>query len=248
MSQAHHNQVHRPAVPGTNPRCPPLTPEGKAILARKSRLTAEAAAALDAGRYEEAEAAARQALSLTTDSGVNQEVLAAALEAQGRTEEALAAYKTMSDQHSQHSRVLLPYALLLLRAGQWGPAVEAYNTQLPGLGDEFRGGKAALMDTLGPFSPDVPRPKELAIAIHICLGITYAGASWGRHSQDDKALREYEQAVALTPGSGLGDLYYGHKLQRLGHRAEAQAAFRRAAALGHGDVKTAAEEALNGQA
>lgn len=239
-----HNQPHDPSASGANRRNPPLTPEGKAILERKDHLTDVAAAALDAGRYEEAETAARQAMSLASDSGVNQEVLASALEAQGRTEEALREYQRMADQGNDHPRNLLPYALLLLKAGHWEQAVEAYNKQWPGLGDPFRGGKAALMSTLGPFSPDVPRPRELAIAIHISLGVIYAGATWGRHSQDDKALREFEQAVALAPGLGLTHLYYGHKLRKLGRRAEAQAAFRRAAALGHGAVKAAAEEAL----
>lgn len=240
------SQSHDPAVWYGNRRNPPLTPEGKAILARKNRLTADAAAALDAGRYEEAEAAARQAMSLASDSGVNQEVLASALEAQGRTEEALWAYQQMADQGSQHSRVLLPYALLLLRAGRWAQAVEAYNKQLPYLGDVLLvGGKQALTSTYGPFSPDVPQPRELETAIHIALGITYSCTpTWGRKSQRDRALSQYEQALALEPTSALIHLYYGHGLRELGRREEAQAAFRRAAALGHGAVKVAAEEAL----
>jgi len=221
---------------------PPVTPQEIRRNTRCGDLARAAAAALDAGRYEEAEADARQSLALGPSFA--EEILASALNAQGRTQEALEAYQLMADEGTDASRNLLPYALLLLKAGQWAPAVAAYNKQLPGLGDPFQGGKAALMSTLGPFSPDVPRPRELAIAIHICLGVIYAGATWGRHSQDDKALREYEQAVALAPDFGLAHLYYGHKLQKLGRRTEAQAAFRRAAALGHGAVKVAAEEAL----
>lgn len=227
---------------------PPVTPQEIRWIHRQGALARAAAAALDAGRYEEAEADARQSLALGVDSGLAQEILASALNAQGRTQEALEAYQQMADEGTDEPRNLLPYALLLLKAGQWAPAVEAYNKQLPYLGDPFQGAKAALMSTLGPFTPDTPRPRELAIAIHICLGVIYAGATWGRHSQDDKALREFEQAVALAPDFGLAHLYYGHKLQSLGRRAEAQAAFRRAAALGHGTVKAAAEEALSGQA
>ncbi len=106
------------------------------------------------------------------------------------------------------------------------------------------GSLPAGVDSTQWYGPRGSLQRELAIAIHISLGVVYAGATWGRHSQDDKALREFEQAVALAPGLGLTHLYYGHKLRKLGRRAEAQAAFRRAAALGHGDVKAAAEEAL----
>lgn len=223
---------------------PPQPPSFQAATMRIYRLDMVAAKALDAGQYAEAEDDARQSISLGPDSGMAPEILASALNAQGKTQEALEAYRQMADQGTDEPRNLLPYALLLLKTGQWARAVEAYNKQLPGLGDEFLGGRAALMSTYGPFSLDTPRPRELATAIHIGLGITYAAASWGKHSQDDKALHEYEQAVALEPNSGLTHLFYGHKLRKLGRRAEAQATFRKAAALGHGDVRTAAEEAL----
>lgn len=239
-------QKQRPMGRSAGMTIAPLTPAQKENEDKKYRLDQAAAAALDAGRYEEAEDDARQSMSLGHDSGLAEKFLAAALNAQGKVQEALDTYQQMANEGTDDPSDLLPYALLLLKTGQWARAVEAYNKQLPYLGDEFQGSKAALMSAYGPFSPDTPRPRELAVAIHIGLGVTYAAWSWGRHSQDDKALHEYEQAVALAPDSGLPHLYYGHKLQKLGRRAEAQAAFRRAAALGHGAVKAAAERALKG--
>jgi len=48
----------------------------------------------------------------------------------------------------------------------------------------------------------------------------------------------------MEPDSSLANLYYGRTLQRLGRKAEAQAAFARAAKMGNEDVKAAAEEEM----
>lgn len=217
----------------------PLTPAQKANEAEKYRLDMAAAAAMDASQYAEAENDARQSIAIGPDSGIAQEVLATALDAQGKTQEALEAYKQIADAGDVEPRNQLPYALLLLKTGQWAQAVAAYNKQLPYLAD----GK--LMNTNSQFSPNMPQPKELETAIHVALGLTYGSAySWGKHSQVDKATSEYKKAVALEPDSSLANLYYGRVLQRLGHRVEAKAAFAKAAKTGNEDVKAAAEEEM----
>lgn len=216
----------------------PLTPTQIATHNEIVRLDQAAAAALDAGQYARAEAEAKQSVSLGHDSGIAQELLASSLDAQGKTQEALQAYKVIADRGGDSCDTLLPYARLLLKTGHWAEAVAAYNKQLPGLSDEN------LMTANSHFSPTVPQPKELATAIHIAQGLTYAGASWGKHSQDDKALKEFQQALALEPNSALANLFYGRKLQQLGRKAEAQAFFKKASKNGNGDVKTAAKEAL----
>ena len=219
---------------------PILTPAQKANIKEVGRLDDAAEAAQKAGDYAEAEDDARKSMSLGPDSGIALEVLAASLEAQGKTQEALKTYKVLSDEGEETPRNELPYALLLLKAGHWAEAVEAYNRQLPGLPE------AELMQAHGGFSPAVPRPTELAAAIHIGLGVNLGWRGYhGTYKEaSQQAQGQFQQALALEPTSPLANYYVGYGLKRLGRRAEAQAAFRKAAALGQGDVKLAAQKEL----
>ncbi len=216
-----------------------MTPALAAELDEVYRLDQASATALDAGKYAEAEDDARQSLSIGHDSGLAQELLASALNEQGKSQEALEVYQQMASLGGDHARNLLPYALLSLKAGHWAQAVTAYNKALSDLSD------GNLVRANSHFSPDVSQPKELETAIHIALGLTYSYSdTWGKHSQVDKATSEYKKAVAMEPDSPLANLYYGRVLQRLGRKAEAQAAFAKAAKTDSVDVKAAAEEAL----
>ena len=116
----------------------PMTPEYLSKLQQAGRLAHDAAIDLHAGNYAQAEAEAREAISIgSLTAGVADEVLAAALEAQGKDQEALQAYWVMVvDQNASYPRVLLPYAQLLLKSGQWAQAVAVYNQTLPTMGNE----------------------------------------------------------------------------------------------------------------
>ncbi len=217
----------------------PMTPALKAELDEVYRLDQASAAALDAGQYAEAENNARQSLSIGHDSGLAQELLASALNAQGKKQEALEVYKEMTNEGDAFPRNQLPYALLLLNSGQWAPAVTAYNKALLTLAD----GK--LVRANSHFSPVVLEPAALGTAIHIALGLTYNwSGSWGQHQQDDKALLEYTKALQLAPNSDLANFYYGYGLQKLGRKAQANAAFQKTVKMAKGEVKAAAEQAL----
>lgn len=225
----------------SGPGLPP-TPAQKARL--KARLNKvyrrdqDAAAALDAGQYAEAEADARQSMAAGPDSGIAQELLAAALDGQGKTQEALKVYARTQNDGGRQARNILPYALLLLKTGHWAQAVTAYNKARP-----FADG--TLISAKSHFSPAVPRPRDLETAIHTALGLSYGSeASWGRHLQIDKALSEHKQALALEPNSALANYYYGYTLRRIGRRAEAQAFFKKAVALGSDDAKVAAQREI----
>jgi len=126
-----------------------LTPAELARLNEIYRLDDAAAAALDAGQYAEAEDDARQSIAIGPDAGVAQEVLAQALDAQGKSQEALKEYQQMASLGGDHARNLLPYALLSLKAGQWAQAVTAYNKALSNLAD------GNLVRGNSHFSPDV---------------------------------------------------------------------------------------------
>ncbi len=237
--------AQQPTVPGSVSRPAPIsapapmTPALKAELDEVYRLDQASAAALDAGQYAEAEDNARQSLSIGHDSGLAQELLASALNAQGKKQEALEVYKEMTNEGDAFPRNQLPYALLLLNSGQWAQAVAAYNKALPTLAD----GK--LVRANSHFFPNVLEPAALGTAIHIALGLTYNWSdSWGRHQQNDKALSEYTKALQLAPNSDLANFYYGYGLQRLGRKGQANAAFQKTVKMAKGEVKAAAEQAL----
>ena len=243
-------------------RIPP-TPEQVAANEQQGLLDRTAAASLHAGGYAQAEAEARQALSLGLDSGVGQDVLAAALDAQGKTQEALQAYRAMlvdgKDGLEGQTRDLLPYALLLLKSGRWEQAVAVYNralTQLPDVGAHpetpiLHDGEVIRANS--HFSPDVPEPTALATAIHIARGLVYSTQEdWAHEPQNTEALAEYGKALQLAPASALANYYYGVGWQKLspaerakvGSVQQAKAALRKAVLLGKGDVKKAAQKAL----
>lgn len=219
---------------------PPMTPVQKADFHRTAVLTRAATSAMRSGDYAEAEANARVAVATGYDAGFAQETLAAALDAQGKSQESLQAYKEIADEGGLFPRNLLPYALLLLKAGDVRQAALVYNKALPLIDN------GDLMRKNGDFSQNAPHSQELAAAIHTALGLQsdwrgYHGAYQGYLQQ---SLLHFQQAAALEPSSPLTNYYYGYGLKRLGRGVEAQAAFRKAAALGQGDVREAAQKEL----
>ncbi len=239
----------------------PPTPEQLGIMEQAGQLAHDAAADLHARNYIQAEAEARQSLSLLPDFGVPAEVLAASLEGQGKDQEALQAYHIMVvDQGDRFPRNLLPYAGLLLKSGQWTQAVAAYNQALPHLPDVGPHLEATIVhdgDVIranSHFSPDVPEPLALATAIHIARGIVYNNTpNWGNGAyQDTEAMAEYAKALQTAPGNALANYYYGvgwHKLSptdrvKFGTAQQAKAALQKAVKIGNANVKAAALKAL----
>jgi tetratricopeptide (TPR) repeat protein len=239
------------------------TPEEQAAFDIQCQLERAAAKELDAGQFAQAEADARQALATCkTDSGMGWEVLAGALDAQGRDREALQVYGHMAARGYNPPRVWLPYALLLLKAGQWAQAVSAYNQALPDVtsgGDLVRASSPLppnvplprvgdLLRLSNHFSPDMPEPRALATTIHIALALTQIGVdSWGGHDQKDKALAHLQAALTLSPDSDVANYYYAYGLQKLGRTQQARAAFQKTVRMAKGEVKAAAERALSEQ-
>ena len=225
----------------------PPTPEEQAKAEQAAELAAAAVLALHAGRYAEAVAQARQALSVEPGDSVPEEVLAAALDAQGKEQEAYQEYhKMVVDEKAQYTRVLLPYALLLLKSGQWGQAVTVYNQAIAQFSEKD------LLRANSHFSPDVPEPAALAVAIHIAKGVTYnAGNDWAGESHKEM-MAEFSKALQLAPDADLANYYYGFgwrnldpkERTKIGSVQQAKAALQKAVLLGKGDVKKAAQKVL----
>lgn len=226
-----------------------ITPEQQAVMEKVATLTHDAAASLHAGRYSQAEKEARQALSLSKDSDVGEEVLAASLDAQEKNQEALHAYRVMVvDEGAGYTRVLLPYSLLLLKSGQWAQAVTVYNQALPLLAE----GK--IMRENSHFAPDVPEPAALEVALHIARGLTYnAGDDWAGEGQHKEMMAEFGKALQLASDADLANYYYGYGWRNLepkeraqmGSMQQAKAALDKAVLSGKANVKDAAQKVLN---
>lgn len=236
----------------------PPTPEQQAKAEQAARLGGAAFLSLQSGRYAEAEAEARRALSVKPGD-IASEVLARALDGQGKEVEALQAYRALTvdgrEGPTGQTRVLLPYALLLLKSGQWAQAVSAYNATLSSLGDKDLTdlGRQDLMQATSHFSPNAPEPAALATAIHIARGLTYNGECDFDHGpQNTEALAEYNEALRLAPDSALANYYYGRGWQKLspaerskiGGVQQARLSLQKAILLGKGDLKRAAQKAL----
>ena len=215
------------------------SPKMRASFLQRAALDDAAQSAMNAGDYAGAETDARQVLSIMRGDDEAPEILAVSLDAQGKTQEALQAYKALHDAGAVTPVDELPYARLLLETGHWAQAVEAYNKQLP-----YSDGD--LMQAHSDFSPDVPRPTDLLTAIHVGMGleIGWRGYHGTYQEKTQQAQGEFQKALALEPDSSLANYYLGYGLKRMGRRAEAQAAFRKAAALDDGDVKAAAQKEL----
>lgn len=228
------------------------TPEQSAVMDAKwkqfSALNKAGFTALHEGRYSEAEDIARE--SLAVNSGQNllaPELLAEALDAQGKNAEALGAYQTLVNQGSDFPRILLPYALLLLKNGQWAEAVAAYNKASPYIAS------GQLLNRNSHFNVANYQPTALAASIHIGLGLTYvSSADWAGNSRKEKGLEHLQQALALEPDAPLTNYYYGYGWRDLDRdspmkaatAARAKAAMQKAATSENNDIKTAATGAM----
>ena len=250
--------VHTIQGSGFNPN--PLTPEQQAKSDQAWSLGHAAAADLHLGNYAQAEAEAQEAISLASNDGVPEEVLAAALEAQGKDKEALQQYQTVVEHYDKQARNLLPYAQLLLKSGQWTQAVAVYNQALPSLPDGLglhperpivQDGD--LMRADSHFSPDVPEPAALATALHLARALVYnASCGWAGDAQNTEAMAEYDKALQLAPDNALANYFYSkgwHKLSlaervKFGHAAQAKAALQKAAQSADPSVKKMAAETL----
>lgn len=243
----------------------PEPPEVTATRERSVALITAGQKLFDAGNFAAAAITFRQAIAVGLNDPNAYIGLAESLNAQGKSVEALAAYReliyelpvrqstssrdpekaaahraqvlqnpTQREFGSASVRVWMNYAILLCQSGQWAEAAAFYQraaARVP------TGDGPSLALQAGPSAPSL---AELEAMAYVALGVDYA-----YRLELEKAVAEYDQAWRLQPDSPMVNYYYGLTLKSLGRINEAKAAFRKAASLGSGDVKKAAEKALN---
>lgn len=198
-------------------------------------------AALANGRLNVAEIDFRRATQLPglDPSHVDALVgLAQTLEQEGKGQEAIRVYRYLlypkkgwGTSLEQDPILRMHFALLLSGDQQWPEAVSVYESVI----NTIQIGPAyPRLDT--HFSPDTPEPALLQAMAHLALGVAYNG-----RLEHTKALAEYDTALSIQPNLAIAHYCHGYGLQRLGRRKDAQADFAKAAALGEGDVKKAAQ-------
>lgn len=224
---------------------PPETPEHAARRQLAEARQLNAAKALNAGKYADAEDSARQAIADDPYDAVAREELAEALSGEGRTAEAIQAYRAVIYPQgnwftnlSQEPRILLPYALLMLKTGQWPEAVFAYEKALPNVPGQSSDGLLPKINA--HFDSRVPQPVALEAALYVALGLTndFVCDQTGTIHRD-RALVQYQKALELMPDWDVANCYYAFGLKMVGRHAEAAAAFAKAAAMGGDEVKKA---------
>lgn len=247
----------------------PIPPEATARLALFNEMERAGAKALQDGDFLAAEADYRKAIE-ASPWAPGYYGLGEALVGQGRITEAIEAYRAGLYGPPYTVRVLkdlplhglinpnvrdcpggaatedwMEYALLLSQTGQSAEAAIVYKKALPNVPD-------VNARTIGRFAdPDTLSPAAFQASVHIALGLC---ASFGMDTFDTnhaKAMIEFDKARQLQPDSALTN-YYGYGWQNLSPKdraklndaQQAKAALQKAVTLDKGEVKQAAEKAL----
>jgi len=193
--------------------------------------------------------------------------LGEALAGQGKTAEAIAAYKlgiyyplNFSPEAVAVSQAIenkpnlrgcsfptdavawMKYALLLSQTGQSAEAFSVYTQALHHATD------TAHPEIKLSFHDAPPTPTELQAAAHIALGLLVNDTGNDR----EQAMTEFDQALRLAPDAAVTNYYYGYGWQRLDPKSptraatalQAKAALTKATASEDDNVRKAAEEAM----
>ena len=259
----------------------PRTPEQKALedakLDKINDLMQSGTEALHLKNFAAAEADYRKLLQITAFPQMAPETmlgpapyygLGEALAGQGKTADAIAAYKmgvyyplnftpeaiAIMQARGNKSNLRgccgnvdalawMKYALLLSQAGQNVEAFWVYSQAMPCVSDDVSGSNITLLS-----AADAPSPSAFQAAVHVALGLL-DGSGLSSHEQ---AMSEFEEALRLAPDAAVTNYYYGYGWQRLdlnsparaANALQAKAALAKAAASDDANIKKAASEAF----
>ena len=248
-----------------------LSPQEKAQsdawMATINRLDKAGTEALHLKNFAVAEASYRELVQMGTLGPFPYYGLGEALTGEGKTAEALAAYKTAvywplnRDPQaialgqamgitsnlrgccgSSDAIEWMKCTLLLSQTGQNEEALSVYSEAVRHAPD------TAHPEINRTFEGSLPSPVELQAAAHIALGLLVNDTGNDR----ELAMSEFAQAQKLAPEAAVTNFYYGYGWQRLDLQSktrladapQARAALQKAALADDANVKKAASEAL----
>ena len=237
-----------PAVPSPPPVLPlPLAPADPAASRARSGLCA---ALRDLGRLHEAEAAAREALSVAPGCPVALGVLTSALRARGDAAGAAeaAARAAAAAPPASSPEAFNALGNALREAGRPAEAVAAYSTcirlqlSLGGVGGSGGRGTGCGVGVAPPLSAAAPAPSfppppytaaaaEAAAAARLAVAYSNMAAALRACGRPEEATGAYEQVALLLPLDPAALSELGASLKDAGRHDEASVAYRRALGL-----------------
>jgi tetratricopeptide (TPR) repeat protein len=219
---------------------------------RAAALEGKAKSEYNSGDYSRAHFDAEQAFFVLKGSYCA-EILGDILEAQGKYSEELDVYS--QELPTTDRQILLPYAAMSLKEGNWDDALSAYGQVVVGQTNDLslatdidRRANFRLLTAAAQFTKYNPRPAEMAAIILIMRGIyldqnaCFGSDNW-RAAPDPynplpgRALNFYEQAMVIEPNSALPLYFYGRGLEIAGRKEDATKALSKAAAPASGFLK-----------
>ncbi len=199
--------------------------------------------------YSLAEKELRQSIALDSSGGfVNTWAdLGRALDEQGRSEEAYAAYREAYDSPTRGGYSSFPndvetlthYGIMCEDHGQHRAAVQAYNKVETELNP--RQTEVALDIPDAPEATDAPHLRAL---LDVMRGLTIGEEKNlpGGQDRKEEALEAFQEAAQQQPDDARVQYYLGYGYQKAGQPGQAQSAYKKAAQLDHeGAVKAAVE-------
>lgn len=199
--------------------------------------------------YALAEKELRQAITLNASGGdVGMWAdLGRALDEQGRSEEAYAAYRESYDNSTRGGysnfpndvETLTHYGIMCEDHGQHGAAVKAYNKAATELNPRQTG---VALDV--PDDPDATDAPHLRALLGVMRGLTIGEEKNlpGGQDRKEEALEAFQEAAQQQPDDARVQYYLGYGYQKVGQVGQAQSAYKKAAQLDQeGTIKAAVE-------
>lgn len=176
--------------------------------------------------------------------------------AKGRYDEAVQQFRVaIADTPLPDVDVALNMALALAKARQYDEAITLYRVgmRLPILPTKAKGalsgtpltpGYESFRSATGSESSAFDlRFSPSAFDINLFEAAVRTGLGKARYGWPD-AMQQFDQAIRLAPGFAPAYLHRGNALKSNGNYAEARVMYEKAATLGQGEIKSAAERAL----
>jgi len=222
----------------------PITAADRAKDEQANFLGMESAEDFYHSAFAAAESDAKQSLALGGGPGTAAIFLPLALAGQGKDDAAMKDYAQLEASRHTEPEILLPYASLLLKHGQYSQALEAYQKAVPRVSYTTIEGKEVLADS-SVFDSRREEPGRLEANIDVYLGLVGVYCGFGtKHYSPERQMAEFKKALDLEPGAPLTNLAYAYGLKQLNREPEAIAVYKKVVDKYTGVAKSSAQQEI----